>query len=74
MSPGETDDGGSRRVLWVVLLAVGVLLVAAVSTAIAWPARWRTIRSSVHDYRWWLVLAAVVAAAILVLWLLNKLL
>ena len=74
MSPGETDDGGSRRVLWVVVLAVGVLLVAAVFTAIAWPARWRTIRSSVHDYRWWLVLAAVVAAAILVLWLLNKLL
>jgi hypothetical protein len=69
-----TGSGGSRRVLWVVVITVGVLLVAAVSTAIAWPARWRTIRSSVHDYRWWLVLAAVVAVAILVLLLLNKLL
>jgi hypothetical protein len=56
-----------------VVITVAVLLVAAV-TAIAWPARWRTIRSSVHDYRWWLVLAAVVAVAILVLVLLNKLL
>ena len=27
-----------------------------------------------HDYRWWLVLAAIVAVAILVLLLLNKLL
>ena len=36
-----------------------MILVAAVVTAIAWPARWRAIRSSVHDYRWWLVLAAV---------------
>jgi hypothetical protein len=74
MSPRGTGDGGRRRVLWVVVIAVGVLLVAAVSTAIAWPARWRTIRSSVYDYRWWLVLAAVVAVAILVLLLLNKLL
>ena len=74
MGPRGTGDGGRRRVLWVVVIAVGVLLVAAVSTAIAWPARWRTIRSSVYDYRWWLVLAAVVAVAILVLLLLNKLL
>jgi hypothetical protein len=57
-----------------VVLAVGVLLVAAVFTAIAWPARWQTIRSFLHDYRWWLVLAAMVAIAILVLWLLIKLL
>ena len=63
-----------RRIVWVVVITVGVLLLAAVFTAIAWPARWRTIRSSVYDYRWWLVLAAVVAVAILVLLLLNKLL
>jgi hypothetical protein len=74
MRPGGTGDGGSRRVLWVVAITVGVLLVAAVSTAIAWPARWQTIRSSVYDYRWWVALAAVVAVAILVLLLLNKLL
>jgi hypothetical protein len=57
-----------------VVITVGVLLVAAVSTAIAWPARWRTLLSSVHDYRWWVALAAVVAVAILVLLLINKLL
>jgi hypothetical protein len=73
-SPGETGDGGSRRVLWIVVITVAVLLEAAIFTAIAWPARWRTIRSSVHDYRWWLALTAAVAVAILVLWLLNKLL
>jgi hypothetical protein len=79
MHPGETGDGRSpgktgRRVLWIVVITVAVLFVAAVVTAIAWPARWRTIRSSVHDYRSWLALAAVVAVAILVLLLLNKLL
>jgi hypothetical protein len=73
-SPGETGDGGSRGVLWIVVITVAVLLAAAIFTAIAWPARWRTIRSSVHDYRWWLALAAVVAVAILVLVLVNKLL
>jgi hypothetical protein len=75
-SPSKTGDGRSRRVLvlWIVVITVGVLLVAAVFTAIAWPARWQTITSSVRDYRWWLVLAAVVAVAILVLLLLNKLL
>jgi anti-sigma-K factor RskA len=57
-----------------VVITVAVLLAAAIFTAIAWPARWRTIRSSVHDYRWWLALAAVVAVAILVLLLVNKLL
>jgi hypothetical protein len=74
MRSPETESGRSRRVLWIVLITVSVLLVAAVFTAIAWPARWRTIKSSVHDYRWWLALAAVVAVAILVLLLLNKLL
>jgi len=74
MRPRETERGSSRRVLWVVIITVGVLLVAAVFTAIAWPARWRTISSSFYDYRWWLVLAAVVAIAILVLLLLNTLL
>jgi hypothetical protein len=73
MRPPETENS-SRRVLWIVVITVAVLLAAAVFTAIAWPGRWRTIRSSVHDYRWWLVLAAVVAVAILVLWLLNTLL
>jgi hypothetical protein len=81
-SPGETGDGrspgktgdGRRVVLWIVVITVGVLLVAAVFTAIAWPARWQTISSSVRDYRWWLILAAIVAVAILVLWLFNKLL
>jgi hypothetical protein len=79
MDSRGTDNGGSRGVLWilvttvVMVITVGVLLVAAV-TAIAWPTRWRTIRSAVHDYRWWLALAAVVAVAILVLLLLNKLL
>jgi hypothetical protein len=56
------------------VITVAVLVVAAVFTAIAWPAQWRTIRSSVYDYRWWLVLAGIVAIAILVLWLFNKLL
>jgi hypothetical protein len=56
------------------VITVAVLVVAAVVTAIAWPARWQTIRSSVHDYRWWLVLAAIVAVALLVLLLLNTLL
>lgn len=59
-----------------VVSAVGVvLLVAAVSTAIAWPALWRTIWSFVHDYRWWSVLAAVVAVTVfLLLWLRSVLL
>jgi hypothetical protein len=57
-----------------VATTVAVLLVAAVFTANSWPAQWRTIRSSVYDYRWWLVLAGIVAVALLVLWLLNKLL
>jgi hypothetical protein len=74
MRSPETESGSSRRILWIVVITVAVLLEAAVFTAIAWPASWRTIRSSVHDYRWWLVLAAVVAVAILVLWLLNTLL
>jgi hypothetical protein len=80
MRPRGTDSDGSRGISWVVVITlgvvitVGVLLVAAVFTAIAWPTQWRTIRSSVHDYRWWLALAAVVAVAILVLVLLNKLL
>src|SRR5215208_5416963 len=74
MRSPETKSGSSRRILWIVVITVAVILVAAVFTAIAWPARWRTIRSSVHDYRWWLVLAAVVAVAIPVLLLLNKLL
>jgi hypothetical protein len=56
-----------------VVITVGVLLVTAV-TAIAWPARWRTIRSSVYEVRWWLALAGVVAVACLVLLLLNRLL
>jgi hypothetical protein len=73
-SPSKTDDSGSRRVLWAVVITVAVLLVAAVVTAIAWPARWQTISSSVRDYRWWLILAAIVAAAIVVLLVFNKLL
>jgi hypothetical protein len=77
MRSPETDSGSSRRVLWIVVITlvvsitVGVLFVAALM-AIAWPARWRTIRSTVHDCRWWLALAAVVAVTILVLLLLNK--
>jgi hypothetical protein len=80
MRSPETENDGSRGLPWVMVITVGVattaavLLVAAVFTAISWPAQWRTIRSSVYDYRWWLVLAGIVAAAILVLWLLNKLL
>ena len=57
-----------------VATTVAVLLVAAVFTAMSWPTQWRTIRSSVYDYRWWLVLAGIVAVALLVLRLLNKLL
>jgi hypothetical protein len=77
MRSPETDSGSSRRVLWIVVITlvvsitVGVLFVAALM-AIAWSARWRTISSSVHDHRWWLALAAVVAVTILVLLLLNK--
>ena len=80
MRSPKTENNGSRGVPWVMVIAVGaaimvaVLLVAAVFTAISRPAQWRTIRSSVFDYRWWLVLAGIVAVAILVLWLLNKLL
>jgi hypothetical protein len=74
MGSRGTERGRGRGALWIVVVTVAVLLAAAVFTAIAWPARWRTIGSSVQDYRWWLVLAAVVAVAILVLLLLNKLL
>jgi hypothetical protein len=66
-----------RRVhwaIWVIAITVVVLLVAAVWTATAWPARWETIWSFLYDYRWWWVLAAAVAVAVLVLWLLVKLL
>jgi hypothetical protein len=63
-----------RRIVWVVATTVVVLLVAAVSTAIAWPALWRTIWSFVRGYWWWVVLAAVVAVAVLLLWLLGTLL
>jgi hypothetical protein len=63
------------RIVRVVGAVVVVLLVAAVSTAIAWPARWRTIWSFVHDYRWWSVLVAVVAVTVfLLLWLRTVLL
>jgi hypothetical protein len=62
-----------RRIIWVMAITVVVLLVAAVSTAI-FPTRWRTIWSFVHDYWWWWALAALVAVALFLLWLLNKLL
>ena len=63
------------RIVRVVGAVVVVLLVAAVSTAIAWPALWRTIWSFVHDYRWWSVLAAVVVVTVfLLLWLRTVLL
>jgi amino acid transporter len=63
-----------RRVVWVVAITMVVLLVAAVTTAIAWPALWQTIWSFLYDYRWWWALAAVVAAAVLPLWQVGKLL
>jgi hypothetical protein len=63
-----------HRVVWVIATTMVVLLAAAVSTAIAWPARWQMIWSFLYDYRWWWVLAAVVAVAALVLWRLVKLL
>jgi hypothetical protein len=66
--------GRMRRAVRVTAVTVVVLLVAAVSTAIAWPALWRTIWSFLYDYRWWWVLAAAVAVALLLLWQLVKLL
>jgi len=62
-----------RRIVWVVALAVVVLLlVAAVSTAIAEPDFGRTIWRFVRDYRWWLALAVAVAIAVFLLrWLLG---
>src|SRR5215217_6627522 len=63
-----------RRIIWVLAITVVALLVAAISMAIVWPARWRTIWSFVHDYWWWWALAALVAVVLLLLWLLNKLL
>ena len=63
-----------RRIVWVVATTVVVLLVAAVWTAIAWPALWRTIWSFVHDNRWWWVLAVVVAVTVILLWLFGTLL
>jgi hypothetical protein len=63
-----------RRIVWVVAITVGVLLVAAVLVAITWPALWRTIWSIVHGYRWWWALAAVVAVAVFLLWLLRTIL
>jgi hypothetical protein len=74
MSSPETESGSSRRVLWVVVITVGVLLVAANFTAIAWLARWQTIRSNLYAYRWGFGLAAGVAVLVLLLWLLHKLL
>jgi hypothetical protein len=60
-----------RSIVRVVAVVV-VLLVAALSTAIALPASRRTIWSYVHDYRWWLLLAVVVTVAVLlVCWLLR---
>jgi hypothetical protein len=63
-----------RRVVWVIAITMVVLLVAAVWTAIAWPARWQTIWSFLYDYRWWWALAAAVAVAVLLLWLVVRLL
>ena len=63
-----------RRVVWVIAITMVALLVVAVTTAIAWPARWRTIWSFLYDYRWWWALAAAVAVAVLPLWQLGKLL
>jgi hypothetical protein len=54
-----------RRIVRVVAVLVVVLLVAAMWTAIARPALWRTIWSFVRDYRW--ALAGVVAVAVLLL-------
>jgi hypothetical protein len=63
-----------RRTVWVIAITVVVLVVAAVWTAIGWPALWQTIRSFLYDYRWWWALAAAVAVAVLLLWLFGKLL
>jgi hypothetical protein len=68
------NTGGVRMRRIVRVVAVVVVVVAAVSTAIAWPARRRTIWSFVQDYRWWWVLAAVVAVAVFLLWLLRNIL
>jgi hypothetical protein len=62
------------RVVRVVAGVLIVLLVAAVSTAILWPALWRTIWSFVRDYRWWWALAAAVAVAVFLLLRLRTLL
>ena len=80
MRSPETENNGGRGVPRVMVITVGVaiavaaILVIAVFTANSWPAQWPTIRSSLYDYWWWLVLAGIVAVALLVLWLLNKLL
>jgi hypothetical protein len=62
-----------RRIARVAAVVVVVLLVAAVATAIAWPALWQPIWPDLYDYRWW-ARAAVVAVAVLVLWLLYTVL
>jgi hypothetical protein len=59
-----------RRIVWVVALVVVVL--AAVATATARPAFARESWQLARDYRWWLALAvAVVAALLLLRWLLG---
>jgi hypothetical protein len=63
-----------RRIAWGVAITVVVLLVAAFSIAIAWPARWRTIWPFVHDHRWWSTLVILVAVVVFLLWLLDNLL
>jgi hypothetical protein len=63
-----------RRAVWFTAITMVVLLAAAVSTAIAWPARWQRIWSFLYDSRWRWALAAAAAVAVLLLWRLGKLL
>jgi hypothetical protein len=70
-----TDAGGRmRRVVWVITIAMVGLLVAVVSAAIAWPARWQMIWSFLYDMRWGWALAVVVTVAVFLLWLFGRLL
>src|SRR5215216_4695920 len=62
-----------HRAVWAIAITLVVLLVA-VTTANVWPALWQTISSFLYDYRWWWALRAALAVAVLLLWLVVRLL
>ena len=62
-----------HRAVWAIAITLVVLLVA-VTTANVWPALWQTISSFLYDYRWWWALPAALAVAVLLLWLVVRLL